>query len=83
MSDYCISSDSSFYICFSSDLDRRALTPQQRDEYKKNRGAHHGEVGCIMLAAGVGGESPALAGLGAGLMISDRKDANEWFRKTC
>ena len=60
-----------------------ALTPQQRDEYRKNRVAHHGEVGCIMLVAGVGGESPALAGIGAGLMISDRKDANEWFKKTC
>ena len=60
-----------------------AFTPQQRDEYRKNRVAHHGEVGCIVLATGVGEGSPALAGIGAGLMISDRKDANEWFRKTC
>ena len=59
------------------------LTPQQKDEYRRNRAAHHGEMGCIMLAAGAGGGSPALAGIGAGLMISDRKDSNEWFRKTC
>jgi hypothetical protein len=58
-----------------------AFTPQQRDEYRKNRVAHHGEVGCIMLAVGAGGGSPVLAGIGAGLMISDRKDAYEWFRK--
>ena len=60
-----------------------ALTPRQRNEYRRNRMIHHGEVGCIMLAAGVDGGSPALAGIGAGLIISDRKDANEWFRKAC
>ena len=59
-----------------------ALTPQQRDEYRSSRVAHHGEVGCIVAAAGVGGGSPALAGIGAGLIISDCKDANEWFRES-
>ena len=66
-----------------ANLGYEALTPQERAKYRKNRVAHHGEVGCIFAAAGVGGGSPALAGIGAGLMISDRKDAKEWFRKTC
>jgi hypothetical protein len=59
-----------------------ALTPRERAEYRKSRLAHHGEVGCLMLMLGVGGGSAALAGMGAGLMYSDRKDANEWSRDT-
>ena len=58
-----------------------SMTPGQKQEHRKNRIMHHGEAGCLVVAAGMGAKSPGISGLGAGLMISDRKDAGEWFTR--
>ena len=54
-------------------------SPQEKHEWKENRIMHHGELGCITLAAGATSASPFLAGMGAGMMVSDAHDVNEWF----
>jgi hypothetical protein len=56
-----------------------SMTSEQKREHQKNRIMHHGEAGCFVTAAGIGAKSAPLAGFGVGLMISDMKDAGEWF----
>jgi hypothetical protein len=55
-------------------------TSQQKQAWKDNRIMHHGEFGALTTVAGAGIESPIWAGFGLGLMISDLKDKEEWFR---
>ena len=59
----------------------KSLSGEQKRQWERDRVAHHGEVGCVALAVGVGGKSPLAAGVGLGLMVSDRKDSGKWFSK--
>ena len=56
-----------------------SLSEEQKRQREQNRVAHHGEVGCLALAGGAAARSPAAAGVGLGLMVSDRKDFKKWF----
>ncbi len=67
-----------FLIGEVANLSYSSRTPEGRAEWDRNRIMHHGDVGCLTLMAGGGAGSPFLVGLGAGLMVSDAKDVNDW-----
>jgi len=60
---------------------KRYATPEEKRKWENFAKTHHGEAGAILTAAGVVSKSPSLIGSGIGLMLHDRKDANNWFRK--
>jgi hypothetical protein len=53
-------------------------SPKGKAAWNENRIMHHGDVGCLALVTGGAVESRFLVGLGAGLMLSDAKDVNDW-----
>jgi hypothetical protein len=57
------------------------LTPESKSEWKKKYPLHHGEAGVLMLVGGAIARNSGLAAFGAGLVIDDWKDRNEWFKK--
>jgi len=57
------------------------LSPKVKAEWKEKYPGHHGEVGVMMLLSGSVTKNLGLAAFGAGLIIEDWKDKNEWFKK--
>jgi len=57
------------------------LSPEAKNNWKKKYALHHGEAGVLMLLGGVVTRNPGLSAFGAGLVIEDWKDRNEWFQK--
>ena len=57
------------------------LTSESKSEWKKKYPLHHGEAGVLMLVGGAIARNSGLAAFGAGLVIDDWKDRNEWFKK--
>lgn len=57
------------------------LSPESKDEWKKNYPVHHGEAGVLMLIGGAITKNSGLAAFGAGLVIDDWQDRKEWFKK--
>jgi hypothetical protein len=57
------------------------LSPESKSEWKKKYSLHHGEAGVLMLIGGSISRNLGLSAFGAGLVIDDWKDRNEWFKK--
>ncbi len=58
------------------------LAPEVKAQWKKKYPIHHGEAGILMVLGGSVTKNLGLAAFGAGLIIEDWKDRNEWFKKT-
>ncbi len=57
------------------------ISLESKSEWKKKYPLHHGEAGVLMLIGGAISRNLGLSAFGAGLVIDDWKDRNEWFKK--
>lgn len=48
---------------------------------KESFNIHHGALGVIASALGISTNNPKLIGVGAGLVITDLQDKDEWFNQ--
>jgi hypothetical protein len=53
-------------------------SPAEKENWRKNRIMHHGELGVILMNAGKKSGNPDLVLAGAGLALSDIDDSDEW-----
>ena len=63
-----------------AEIYKKYTTTDEKYRWEKFVKTHHGEAGAIMAVAGLAAKSPTLTGLGIGLMLHDKDDANKWFR---
>jgi len=57
------------------------LSPEEKNNWKEKFDFHHGEVGILMIVGGAIARNPGLSAFGAGLVIDDWEDRDEWFKK--
>lgn len=50
-----------------------------KKQWRKDMPMHHGALGCFVVLGSVLFKSPAAAGAGLGLMLTDLQDIDEWF----
>ena len=58
----------------------KLLSSQQKFEWERKIKMHHGKAGFLVSLIGILTENPKLVVVGAGLMVHDWKDKDEWFR---
>lgn len=55
------------------------VAPTDKQKWENSVMMHHGEVGILMVLAGLLTKSPGLAAAGAGLALHDSSDHGLWF----